>query len=242
MNIHALPYEFQTRQALAALRLLDAATGRIVSDGARPIAPSLRFFRKPNGVYAVTGAEGGPAHAITILPAAGAYLPRRFTLQLPRPRNPGDAESVFKPVDIELFPAPAYPLAGGAYPLRVTVRREADGARIGGALLRLRRAAGPALSALSITDETGEALIALSNLPPLITVGVDAREAIPAELDIMVDATQARFTADADVAGARGEPLILDPGTLQATATITTHAITLNAARPSPIALTWKPP
>jgi hypothetical protein len=237
MNIHALPFEFQTRQALAALRLIDAATGRAISDGARLVAPSLQFFRKPNGVFAVMGAKDGAPHIITVLPTTAAFLPRLFVLALPRSRNPGDAPSVFAAVDVPLFPSPAYAMPGGAYPLRVTVRRESDGARINGALVRVRRGA---LSETSMTDWAGEALIPITSLPPVVTAGVEVRQLIGVDIDIMVDAARARFTADAEVAASRKELLILDPDGL-ATTTIA-HALTLNASRPTVVALTWTPP
>jgi hypothetical protein len=239
-----LRFEKQTRLALGALRFVDAASGRTIQDAMRMAAPWLQFFRKPDGRVVVTAADAGPEHMIDVEPMTAAFLPRRFVLKLPGSRKPEDADSVFNPVVVKLYPSPTYPVAGYVTGLRVTVRRDADAKRIGGALVRIVRTEAPAFAEVSMTDVAGEALIPLDSLPPVLPAGLSFTPIVTANLDVLVAADVACFTADADVAEQRGFPLIVDPDGLEARRAALEQpagAVELKAGRIDPIKVAWKP-
>ena len=123
-------------------------------------------------------------------------------LALPRDPAPAHASqpgSLFLPVDVALYPAPAARVELGWAALRASVRR-ADGAKPGlyGALLRIERAADNALLALGLTDARGEALVAAAGIPVVMTGGGGGA--------VMTSEVEVRVTAFVDPAAAQPRP------------------------------------
>jgi len=206
----ALRIEWLETSALGALRVTDAVTGRGIAAPVIVSAPGLSLLRKGLTDYVIMAADdvgAGLDVPVEARPLGGTYLARRITLHLPRDSNPANAAqptSIFQPAVIPLLPAPSYPANGNMALLRVTVRRSTDGARVGGAVVRLRTAPLPAPDVHSMSDAAGEALIVVPDVPltspgPGATVVGD----IPAQLDVLVDPGLASFTADADIDAAR---------------------------------------
>lgn len=202
--------EWLERSALGALRVTDAVTGRAVAAPVIVSAPGLHLLRKGVADYVIMAADAlgaGLDVPVEVQPLGGAYLARRIMLHLPRnpdPANAGLSTSIFQPAAIPLLPAPSYPATGNMALLRVTLRRSTDGARVGGAVVRLRTAPLPAPDVHSTSDVAGEALIVVPDVPltspgPGATVVGD----VPAQLDVLVDPALASFTADADLDAAR---------------------------------------
>jgi hypothetical protein len=172
------------RRVLAALRFRDAVTGATVAGPLDVRAPGARWIRNRRGWWVLAQAPGLEAHSAAFLvppaPAvgsvplvvrvadpAGRYLPRVAALALPRDPDPAKAakpESLFQPVEIDLFPSPAAPVSPNWAVLRVSASG-ADGP-LAGALLRVVRKASPTtVLGRGMTDARGEALVAVAGIP-----------------------------------------------------------------------------
>lgn len=182
--------EFVDRRILGAVRIVDRAVGHAVRRPLEISSPQARFVRNRSGHYVVTEADGFEEYtrSFEAAPAAppplstpiaaevqdplGRYLPRSFTMRLPRDPDPANAESatsVFRPHEATLYPASTMPIIGNWSTVRasVTVARDDDGppdpAR--GALLRVLRQADDEVIASGIADERGEALVIVPGVP-----------------------------------------------------------------------------
>jgi len=251
-----LRVEWIESSALGAVRVTDAVTGRTVAAPVMISAPGLPLLRKGVADYVIMSADNfgaGLDVPIDVRPLDGAYLPRRFTMHLPRDSDPANAEqptSIFRPVAIALPPSPSYPVSGSPALLRVTVRRSIDGARVGGAVVRLRTAPVPAPDFHSMTDAVGEALIVVPGVP-LTSPGPNATvlRDIAARLDVLVDPALATFTADAGVDAARAAALarsdgFIDPDDVIARlgpAAPAATTIRIGAGRVDSVTATWVP-
>ena len=173
------------RRVLAALRFRDAVTGATVAGPLDVRAPGARWVRNRRGWWVLSRVPGLEAHTMAFLapPAApalgsvplvvrvadpaGRYLPRVAALALPRDPDPARAakpESLFQPVEVDLFPSPAAPVSPNWAVLRVSASG-ADGP-LGGALLRVVRKASPTtVLGRGMTDARGEALVAVAGIP-----------------------------------------------------------------------------
>ncbi|MCB9742421.1 MAG: hypothetical protein H6740_07475 [Alphaproteobacteria bacterium] len=174
------------RRALAAVRFRDQATGSFVSAGLVVQGGEGRWVQNRSGVWVLTRAPGLEHHrfefdappdsppersvsvSAVVVDARGRYLPRTFTLGVPR--IPGDSgDDLFDAVVVDLPPSPALPLRPAWACARVTVRTEPtptwpQGMPIEGALVRLyRRDHGEVCRGL--TDHHGEALVISTGLP-----------------------------------------------------------------------------
>jgi hypothetical protein len=252
----ALRVTWAETNALGALRVTDAVTGRAVTAPVIISAPGLTLLRKSVADHVIMASDdlgAGLDAPIEVRPLGGAYLARRFVLHLPRDSNPANAAlptSIFQPAAIPLMPAPAYPATGNNALLRVTVRRSTDGARIGGAVLRLRTGPLPAPDVHAMSDAAGEALIVVPNVPltspgPGATVVGD----VPAQLDVLVDPALASFTADADIDAARSVAQARTTGFLDPDDIVTrlgpaapaAVAVRIASGRVAFAAITWVP-
>jgi hypothetical protein len=116
------------QRVLGALRCLDATTGTAI---ARPLhvhvataaGEAADLLRNRSGLYVVAKAPGLEAHSsaftqppgdaphsyvATVSDPDGHYLPRKANLTLPRDHDPdhaADADSLFRPIDIPLYPS-----------------------------------------------------------------------------------------------------------------------------------------
>lgn len=182
----ALARETVERRILGALRFVDAVTGQRVLNGLAVTLPEgMRGVRNLQGLFVITAAPGqhaataslvqpayDPADAhrveVTVRDPSGAYLDRRVGIEMPRdprPANAAHASSVFRPVDVRLFPSPTARPAPGWATIRASVAGSGDGPPLGGALVRVRRAGDGALLSSGLADPRGEALVAVPGIP-----------------------------------------------------------------------------
>ncbi len=113
----------------------------------------------------------------------GRYLARAALLTLPSWEDDGP-EAFFRPLEVDLFPAPAAPVAPGWAVIRASVAE--DGRPLAGALLRVHRPGDDgALLGSGMTDHRGEALVAVAGIP-VTTWREDAGEVLSTEMDASV--------------------------------------------------------
>lgn len=200
------PLEQVDRRLLGALRLVDGNTGAVLRDPLLLSLPGARVHRNRSGLWVLSDlpalAEYEAAFdAAPLLPAVGSihltalvsdpsgrYLPRRVTLALPRdatPANAGLADSLFRPIDIVLWPSPAAPTGANWAVLRISVADTVSGDALGGVLLRITRVG--AILAQGLSDWRGEALVAVPGVP--VTTWSDEPGAVVAlEINATLDA------------------------------------------------------
>jgi hypothetical protein len=183
--------ELAERRVLGAVRFLDATTRLPVRS---PLAVTggdgVRLVRNRQGLWVLLEAPGLEEHTESFLappsePAVGSvpveltvsdpgdrYLPRLVALRLPRDPDPDHAEeedSLFRPVDALLYPAPAASVMPGWAVIRATVVRAGSREPLAGALLRVVRQSDGEVLARALTDwrdrVRGEALVAVPGVP-----------------------------------------------------------------------------
>lgn len=195
------------RRVLGAIRFLDVTTGMQVRDRLSLSAEGVVFRPVRGGSFAIFQAPGLESHvdAFPVPPAApplfsitlGAtvrdggrrYLQRRFTVALPRDPDSAHADqagSLFRAQDVQLFPAPAAPVAHGWAAVRASVRDTSSERPLAATLFRVTQVADGALMASGLSDERGEALIRVPGIPvataqdgagPVMTTEVEVRVA-----------------------------------------------------------------
>lgn len=174
------------RRILGTVRVLDATTVTPITRRLVLSSPILVFGRNRRAFYTVEKASGLESHDhaflappasppvgsiradVTIHDPLGMYVPRRHTLHLPRNADPASADqpdSVFRPVDVVLYPAPTAKTSHNWVSLYVSIRRDGGGTPIAGALLRVLRNSDSQLLARGMTDARGEALVAIAGIP-----------------------------------------------------------------------------
>ena len=120
------------RRALTALRCIDATTRAPIDEPLIVSAPGARLVRNRTGLYVVrswtrlatheTAFDQPPAAppigseslTLDVRDPSGRYLSRRVTVALPRDPSParaGQADSLFRPVDVEMFPGASAPVS-----------------------------------------------------------------------------------------------------------------------------------
>ena len=186
--------ELIEKRILGAIRWIDAVTLTPITLPLVVRSDHGRFVRNLSGLTVITAADGLENYARTFdldtLPPGqvvtvgsiglegevedptGAYLPARFTIDLPRdpspallpPDNHRPPNSLFTPIDIALLPSPAARLAPGCAQVRVLILDE-DGLPIRNALARVvATAPGNAILGCGLSDRRGEALVAIPGL------------------------------------------------------------------------------
>jgi hypothetical protein len=182
--------EHVDRRVLGALRFLDAATGQRVNAPLLVQAPGLRMRRNQMGDYVIFEAPGLEAHTteflqapdeppvedveieLTIRDPAGEYLPQQVVIDLPRDpdiKPPGDPNrdradalnSVFRVIEVPLYLAPAARVAASWALVRGVVVRQGTTETLAGALIRVINQADNAVLARGLSDDRGEALVAV---------------------------------------------------------------------------------
>ncbi len=263
-------WEFSDRRVLAALSFVDAV-GQPVLSPVRATAPGVRLMAKRPGQLVIMNAPGfadtvaafeqppampaigSVAVPLDIVPADPGLGARRVSLVLPRdpdPANAANANSLFRPIEVVLLPAPMASATGLVTQVRVTVRRSDDSRAVEGALVRLRPEGGLP-QAMALTDAAGDALLLVPAVPLASPGGGGiVLPDIGADLDAIVDPALARFHAPEDVMAARAAALaretdLLDPDDLQARlAGSATPPVPLRiaAGRTHTATIAWVPP
>jgi hypothetical protein len=227
-------------RVLGALRCVDATTGTPVESLLQVTMPGAWLRRNRSGLVVIAGADALAAHEAAFLapPAApplgsvaleativdqlGRYLPRRAAVALPRdpdPANAGTPGSLFRPIEVPLYPATAAPTGANWALLRVSVTHAGSGDALGGVLLRVLQ--GATVLARGLSDWRGEALVAVPGVP-VTTWSEDPGDVVVNEIAVELEATIERAaphrTTMADVLAGRApaEPLIVDPDRLEA--------------------------
>jgi hypothetical protein len=209
------------RRVLGALRCVDATTLALVDDPLIVEAPGARLLRNRSGVYVIRSWTRLAAHedAFDVPPAApalgsesllvevrdpnGRYLARRIAIALPRdpsPAHAGEADSLFRAVDVPMYPSASAPVGANWVELRVTVSEAASGDALGGALLRVT--ADTRVLARGLTDWRGEAFVPVAGVP--VTTwstepGAVVVTEIAASLECYFDAASGTRTTAANV-------------------------------------------
>lgn len=228
------------RRVLGAVRLIDANTGQAIVRPLAVAATGLTFARNGRGLYVITGAAGLEAHTaafpappaqpalrslaftLRVADPGGAYLPRLAALALPRdpdPANAGSDDSLFRPHDVALLPAPAGEVAPGWAVVRAAVQDGAGNPR-GGALIRVLRAGnggagGTALLARGLTEwrgrTAGEAFVGVPGIPATTfgEEGGDDAPVVVSEIDVEVEAIFDP-ALDLSLPGAAPDPDVLE--------------------------------
>lgn len=177
------------QRVLGALRLVDHATQAPLASAMRLHAEGVRLVRNRRGLYVITHAAGLEAHSeaffeppgtpplednaysITIEDPQRRYLPRIAVLRLPRdsdPDNAGNADSLFTPRDIAMYPASTAALSPSWSTVRVSVSQGPDPETAPpqrGALIRIIDVADDSVLASGLSDPRGEALVIVPGVP-----------------------------------------------------------------------------
>lgn len=227
-------------RVLGALRAVDAATGVPVTRALRVAARGATIARNRSGLYVIrrwaplaaheaaflappgAPAPGSLALEIDVSDPSGAYLPVAVTVRLPRVNDPAGVsspESLYRPHDIALFPAPAAPLGENWAVLWASVTAAGSGDALGGALVRV--VSNGEVIARGLTDWRGEALVAVVGVP--VTTFSDAPGAVVVtEINVTVqaafDPARGTRTPATDVRAGRRPPQVpvVDPRALDA--------------------------
>jgi hypothetical protein len=118
----------------------------------------------------------------------GQYLAREFTFPAPlQVANENQANYLFKPVAINLFPSPAAPVQMNWAAVRVHVHRTNSTTPIAGALVRVTRNGQNTPVGVGLSDARGEALVAIAGLP-LVEAAEDDGPVLTSEYAASVEA------------------------------------------------------
>jgi hypothetical protein len=170
---------------LGALRYIDRVTGMQIKRPLGMKASRLTGFTNRSSLYVISYAAGLESHrdsffeapdepvpgsltfTLSIEDPMGQYHARTCKVTLPRHPKPDEAQSIFNPIDICMFAAPAAHLSPNWSVVRASLYDVADmDARkpVPGALLRIIDADG-ALMMSGMSDQRGEAALIIPGIP-----------------------------------------------------------------------------
>ncbi|GAC1634779.1 MAG: hypothetical protein NVS9B10_30930 [Nevskia sp.] len=232
-------------RVLGAFLCVDAITG-VPVDGLLSIAAGpARLQRNRSGCYVIRDWQAVPAFAdytaafaaapaqpalgsqslsLQIADPAGRYLPRLAQLALPRDPDPAhaqNADSLFQPARIALFPSSSAATGANWSLLRVSLTEPASGDGLGGALLRVQ--ANGHVLARGLTDWRGEALVPVAGVP-VTTFSEDPHAVVVSQINVTLqavfDPATGTRTAAAEVLAGRAPAALpqVDPDALEAAA------------------------
>lgn len=229
------------RRVIGAVRCIDATTRLTIESPLRLSIALTRIQRNRSGLYVIAATQALAAHEAAfgsppptpslesvklraeVADPSGRYLPRSAVLALPRdplPANAGDADSLFRPIELALYPSNVGPVGENWAVLHVNLTDAGSGDALGGALLL---ASGGASLARALTDWRGEALLTVPGVP-VTTWSSDPHAVVVSEIAIQVkfvfDPASGTRTSAADVEAGR-VPLALpmvDPDDIEARA------------------------
>lgn len=183
--------ELLERRVLGAVSFVDAATRSRILDPLRLRAEGVRFVSNRSGQYVIFDAPGLGEHTVSfasppdepprgsvsvtleVSDPSGRYVTRRSVIRLPRDPDPFDSgagDSLFRAIEVTLFPSPSAATRPGWAVIRGSVVEEGSERPLGGALLRVVRISDSTLLARGMSDARGEALVAVPGIP-VITFG-----------------------------------------------------------------------
>ncbi len=178
------------RRILGAVRFLDRSTESLITIPMQLDGNNLQFIRNRLYCYVIKSVStlsehtkqfeqppeeppfGSLSYLLTVTDPKNKYLPQQFTIRLPKDHDQeqnNNANSLFRPIDIKLFPSPCAPLNLNWSTIRVTIVYTADGFTgekpAAGALLLVRRVSDNAIIARGLSDKRGEALVIIPGIP-----------------------------------------------------------------------------
>lgn len=171
------------RRILTALRFVDATVRSHVTTALELSGEGVRTIRNGTGLHILTAAPGFAAYTdafaaapavpaadvvLTVRDRAGRYLPRSVAVALPRDPDPAHADlpgSLFRPLEVALYPAPAAVVGAGWATLRLRVVRAGGDQGLPFAYVRLVRISDNVAIGAGLADERGEALVAVAGVP-----------------------------------------------------------------------------
>lgn len=212
------PVELPVTFAAEGVRLLRNRSGLLVIGEWAPLAAHAAAFEAPPAAPPT----GSLSLDLTVRDASDRYLPRRVRMALPRdprPERAAEADSLFLPIDVPMYPSPGAPVGANWVGLRATVTGTASGDALGGVLLRVV-SEGQVL-ARGLTDWRGEALVPVAGVP--VTTwstepGAVIVTEIPATLEAVFDPASGLRTPAAAVRTGRVPPTLplVDPEAIEA--------------------------
>ena len=212
--------ELVDRRVLGAVRFLDATTLSAVTHGLRVESPDALMRPNRSGLWVIWNAKGLEPHtdafdeppavppigsvaiALTVADLSARYLARSATISLPRDPSPANAQnpdSLFRPQNVRMYPAPNAWVSPGWALVRAHLTNSTTGNPLGGALVRVVRTSDQQILARGMSDARGEALVTVAGIP-ITTFSAGAGPALSTELDVNVSA---RFDP---AAGAKPDP------------------------------------
>jgi hypothetical protein len=252
-------------RVLGALRCIDAGTRSQIDDALEVEIAGARVRRNRSGLYVIVRADALAPHEAafdappatpataslslqaTVLDPAGRYLPRRFAVTLPRdpaPAHAAQAGSLFRPVDLPMFPGASAPTGLNWAVLRISLGAQSGGDALGGALVLVR--AGGQVRGRALSDWRGEALLPVPGVP--VTTWSDDPHAVvvtelAAQLEWVFDPAAGTRTPAAQVRAGRAPAVLplVDPDALEAARLTLPHAsqaVALAAGRAQSLSLT----
>jgi hypothetical protein len=171
---------------LAALRFRDATVDSVVTTPLRITGERIRIVRNLSGFHVLTEAPGFAAYTaafrdppdvapedleLTVHDPAHRYLPRVFTVELPRDIDPAQLEeddSIWRPVEVKLYPSPTGTPGVGWASLYLSIKRAGTDQGLPFAYVRVMAAdAAPDDDPLAVgfADHRGEAFVPVANVP-----------------------------------------------------------------------------
>lgn len=229
------------RRVLGALRCVDATTGAALDRPLRVQGPDgVRIQRNRSGLlvihkwpqlalHATTFSSapqdvpvGSLALMLTVSDPLGHYLPRLVRVDLPRdadPANAGQPDSLFRPLNVPMYPSATGPVSANWACIGVNVVEEGSGDALGGVLLRV--VADGRLLALGLSDWRGEAWVPVAGVP-VTTWSTQPGEVIvtqiQAELQAVADPQSVTRTPQVAVQHGRvpGALPLVDPAGIEA--------------------------
>jgi hypothetical protein len=227
-------------RVLGALRCVDASTRAQVEAPLQVQIAGARVRRNGSGLFVIVQADALAAHEAAFdappgTPAAGSvalqatvsdpsgrYLARRVALALPRdpaPTHAAQPGSLFRLIEVPLFPSPAAPTGLNWSLLRLSLRENASGDALGGALVIAR--ANDQVLARALSDWRGEVLLPVPGVP--VTTWSNDPDAVvvtelAAQLDWIFDPAAGTRTPAAQVRAGRPPAVLplVDPDALEA--------------------------
>lgn len=213
--------EHVDRRVLGAVRFIDRSTGSPVTAPLRIESDGIRWVQNQRGDHVILDAPGLHHHtlefdsppdtpnlnSLTVTAQVdpsrgnGAYLPRRFTLPLPRDPDANAQAStqwLFRPTEVALFPSPTAPTAPIWAVIRASVFRQnatdfspASRDRLPGTLIRVVRNNESQPFAWGMSDHRGEALVPVPGVR--LTNFSDSADADAPALSSQIDVTIESF-------------------------------------------------
>lgn len=257
--------ELQDRRLIAALQCVDAVVGEPIVEALQIQGTGIRTIRNRLGLYGLTAAPGfedytgqfdpsdlpapviappGDGIDLLISDPRGQYLPRLFRLAVPRALSAAAETSIFRPVVVPLFPAPAFARPQPGWAVVRASLTDAGGTPLPWALIEVTRPADPAIATLAQADARGEALIAVPEIPVTLWAADDAPEGDEGPPPILLDAIAVTATAIFDPALDTFPPNPDDLLARRAALPQGTLPLSIAAARSQtlPLAFTLNPP